>query len=62
MLDPRTAEVAKDTPLNRVERVWAGWKDLDVSPLSATESFEKGLRQERVEAAPGLAEALKGTV
>ncbi|KAL5524100.1 hypothetical protein ACEPAG_8273 [Sanghuangporus baumii] len=62
VLDPRTGDVTEESPLNRVERVWASWKGLDVSPLSATESFEKGLRQERVGAVPGLAEALKGAV
>ena len=59
VLDPRTATDAEEMPLHRVERVWAGWKDLDVSPLSATESFEKGLRLERVSLVPGLADALK---
>lgn len=62
VLDPRTADNTEDTPLHRVERVWAEWKDLDVSPLSATESFEKGLRRERVDSVPGLAEALQSAV
>lgn len=39
-----------------MERVWAGWKDLDVSPLSASESFEKGIRLEKLGDIPGLEE------
>ena len=52
---------ALDTPLHRVERVWMGWKGLNVSPLTAEESFEKGLRREQVENVPGLAEVLRGS-
>ncbi|EJD03369.1 Phosphomevalonate kinase [Fomitiporia mediterranea MF3/22] len=64
VFDPRTTDLTdtENTPLHRVERVWADWKDLDVSPLSAAESFEKGLRRERVESVPGLAEALEDAV
>lgn len=54
-------EEALDTPLHRVERVWMGWKGLNVSPLTAEESFEKGLRREQVENVPGLAEVLRGS-
>ncbi|KAI5117107.1 hypothetical protein M0805_008226 [Coniferiporia weirii] len=63
VLDPSAREATaadeQDTSLRRVERVWAGWTALDVSPLSAAESFEKGLRCERVEDVPGLAEAIR---
>lgn len=50
---------AGDRPLNRVEQLWASWKKLDVSPLSATESFERGLRVEQPGRVPGLQEILR---
>ncbi|KAH8119586.1 Phosphomevalonate kinase [Phellopilus nigrolimitatus] len=62
VLDPgassNAANITEETPLRRVENVWAGWSALDVSPLSATESFARGLRRERVQDVPGLEEAL----
>lgn len=57
VLDPPDSGT-DDKPLNRVEQVWASWKGLDVSPLSATESFDQGLRLERAEDVPGLQEIL----
>ncbi|EJD03368.1 Phosphomevalonate kinase [Fomitiporia mediterranea MF3/22] len=61
VFDPRTKDItdAANTPQSRVERVWAEWKDLDVSPLCATESSGEGLRRERVDSVPGLAEVLE---
>ncbi|THH07989.1 hypothetical protein EW145_g3017 [Phellinidium pouzarii] len=56
--DPSSPDAEQDAPLGRVERVWAGWTALDVSPLSAAESFEKGLRRERIQDVLGLTEAL----
>ena len=55
VLDPPGGPDA-EKPLHRVEQVWAHWKALDVSPLSATESFEKGIRLEKLEDIPGLKE------
>ena len=59
---PRTVKDndAQETPLHRVERVWASWKDLDVSPLEASESLDKGLRKESIECVPGLKKAVYG--
>ncbi|KAG8970325.1 phosphomevalonate kinase [Tulasnella sp. 419] len=34
------------SPLTRVETVWANWKEMNVSPLSSTESLERGARVE----------------
>ena len=45
-------------PQERIEQVWASWEGLDVSPLSATESFDQGLRLERAEDVPGLVDVL----
>ena len=53
---PNTSE--GELPLTRVESVWASWTKLDVSPLSAKESLEKGIRLERAEDVPGLKEIL----
>jgi phosphomevalonate kinase len=47
-----------EKPSERVERVWAGWKELDVSPLLAEESVAGGCRLEDVEAVPGLKHAI----
>jgi phosphomevalonate kinase len=58
VLDPCTKD--KETPLQRVESVWEKWKALDVSPLQASESHEKGLKSERVVGVPGLREAMLG--
>jgi phosphomevalonate kinase len=44
----------EDLPSSRVESLWAGWKTLDVSPLSASESSAKGVRAEKLEDVPGL--------
>lgn len=45
-----------DLPSSRVEALWSGWKALDVSPLSASESAAKGVRVETLEGVPGLKE------
>ncbi|TDL24243.1 phosphomevalonate kinase [Rickenella mellea] len=57
VLDPSVSS-PEDRPLSRVERVWTSWKALDVSPLSATESLEKGLRLEQIDNVPGMRAAL----
>lgn len=41
-------------PVERVERIWSNYKDLDVSPLSAVESLAKGARAENLEDIKGL--------
>ncbi|KLO19480.1 phosphomevalonate kinase [Schizopora paradoxa] len=52
---PQSAQTKEDErPLHHVENVWASWTKLDVSPLSATESFEKGFRLEKTDDIPGL--------
>jgi phosphomevalonate kinase len=45
-------------PAEAAERLWAGWKGLDVSPLGAEESIAAGCRLEDVETVPGLAAAI----
>ncbi len=56
VLDPPQSAVTKDDerPLHHVENVWASWTKLDVSPLSASESFDKGFRLEKIDDVPGL--------
>ena len=49
---------AGPTVVNKVEGVWANWKEMDVSPLGTGESRTGGARVEHVEAVPGLTEAL----
>lgn len=44
------------SPLARIEHVWSGYTDLDVSPLLSEESAAKGARIERLEDIPGLKE------
>jgi len=46
------------TPLERVQRTWSTYRELDVSPLSSKESLAKGLRLESVDAILGLADLL----
>jgi len=41
------------SPLKRVESVWQSWTEMNVSPLSASESHERGLRVEILESIPG---------
>jgi len=53
VLDPETCP-PEELPSARVERVWAAWKGLDVSPLSASESVAKGVRLEDVADVKGL--------
>jgi phosphomevalonate kinase len=45
-------------PTERVEHVWSNYKDLDVSPLSTSESTISGSRLEKLEDVPGLKEAV----
>ncbi|KAI0785604.1 ribosomal protein S5 domain 2-type protein [Abortiporus biennis] len=47
-----------DLPSTRVEGVWSTYKSLDVSPLLATESKDKGVRIESVDGVKGLKELL----
>ncbi|KAF9012325.1 phosphomevalonate kinase [Cyathus striatus] len=49
------------TPQQRIEYVWQNYKDLDVSPLSATESLAKGARVEHLDGIPGLKVAIAKT-
>lgn len=46
------------TPLQRVERIWSTYKELNVSPLSSKESLAKGIRLESVDEIPSLASVL----
>ncbi len=46
-------------PSRRVEALWSGWKGLDVSPLSASESVAKGVRVENLGDIPGLREVVE---
>lgn len=42
------------TPLDRIEHVWGTYKELNVSPLSSTESSARGIRLEKLEDIKGL--------
>jgi len=46
------------SPLERVEYIWSGYKELKVTPLSSKESMAKGIRLENVADIPGLAVVL----
>ncbi|TBU31556.1 phosphomevalonate kinase [Dichomitus squalens] len=48
----------EELPSARVERVWSTYKDLDVSPLLASESIAKGVRVEKLEEVKGLEEVV----
>lgn len=48
----------EELPSTRIQVVWQSWKGLDVSPLLASESKEKGARVEDVNAIPGLKEVV----
>ncbi|KAF9452402.1 Phosphomevalonate kinase [Macrolepiota fuliginosa MF-IS2] len=45
-------------PIERIEHVWSNYKDLSVSPLSASESTAGGSRLEKLEDIPGLIDAV----
>lgn len=48
MLDPEQETMANANDVVRsVEEVWRGWTELNVSPLLARESPEKGARLEK---------------
>ncbi|KAF8577737.1 phosphomevalonate kinase [Ramaria rubella] len=49
----------KTASVGLIEEVWSSWTELDVSPLSAVESREWGVRVESLEAIPGLHDVLK---
>jgi len=53
-----TSPEDSETPADRVERVWRSWTEMDVSPLAAEESREKGARLENLEDVKGLKCAL----
>ncbi|KZT08314.1 phosphomevalonate kinase [Laetiporus sulphureus 93-53] len=53
VLDPTNCP-PQELPSSRVEGVWANYKSLDVSPLSASESAAKGLRLEDAAQVSGL--------
>jgi len=55
--DPESSK-HEPTPLERIEHVWGIYKELNVSPLSSTESFARGIRFEQVHDVPGLREVL----
>ena len=42
------------SPLERIEYHWSKYTDLNVSPLSAQESFARGARLESFDSVPGL--------
>lgn len=50
---------ASSPVVSAVEDLWGGWKEMNVSPLGATESRNDGVRVEFAEEVPGLTEALK---
>jgi phosphomevalonate kinase len=56
---PKAAKEEDETPLKRVERVWLGWTELSVSPLSAAESQERGVRVEQLGTVLGLEQAVR---
>ncbi len=49
------------SPLERVENIWSGYKELSVSPLSSKESLAKGIRLEALDDIPGLSAAIAAT-
>jgi phosphomevalonate kinase len=51
-------EVPGALPVKRVQDVWSTYTELDVSPLSASESMAKGIRSEKLEEVKGLKEAI----
>lgn len=57
VLDPTNCP-PQELPSSRIEGVWASWKGLDVSPLSASESVAKGVRLETVDQVNGLRQLL----
>lgn len=46
------------TVVDKIENVWANYKELDVSPLSASESMAKGTRLEVLDDVKGLKDAI----
>ena len=51
--DPESSK-HDQSPLERIEHVWSMYKELDVSPLSSTESHAKGIRLEKLDEVMGL--------
>ena len=49
-----------EQPAARVAALWAGWRELRVSPLRAAESAAGGARVEGLADVPGLAELVAG--
>jgi len=47
-------------PVSTVEGVWLDWKEMNVSPLMASESAIRGLRLEDFTKVPGLQKAVRG--
>lgn len=47
-----------DLPSKRVECTWGKWTKLSVSPLLASESAAKGIREEKLEEISGLKEVI----
>ncbi|CAL1707563.1 unnamed protein product [Somion occarium] len=60
VFDPADCPI-EELPSTRVQGVWSSWKGLDVSPLLASESKEKGARVEDLNAIPGLQDAVNGS-
>lgn len=53
-------ELAMSSEVGRkVEELWSGWKEMNVSPLGASESRTGGARIEKIDSVEGLREALK---
>ncbi|KZT58878.1 Phosphomevalonate kinase [Calocera cornea HHB12733] len=50
--------IDNDGPVSSVEGVWQKWTEMSVSPLSASESHERGARVEDLAAVPGLGRAI----
>jgi len=54
---PTSTAPASPSPTSAVESVWSNWKEMNVSPLSCTESTERGARVEGIEVMEWLKQA-----
>ncbi|KAH8828466.1 Phosphomevalonate kinase [Flagelloscypha sp. PMI_526] len=58
VLDPVDPGQDEETPTARVDRTWSAYNELKVSPLSASESVDSGVRLEDPSKIPGLMNAI----
>ena len=54
VIESPSEEEANAAIVSAVEKVWLGWKEMNVSPLAAVESRESGAREESVASVLGL--------